>query len=265
MPQIGGIKLKALTADQLDDWLDERAEELTTRMLGLIHQILERAIRQAQARDKVRRNVASLVDLPEGQEGRPSKAMTLNQAVMLLEDRRSRDTPAGRLRGPVPPVRRPYRRSPSAPVGRGRPRSGHGGGVPLRPGQGRHQDPQEPPRPGAPHPGRPSAPHPSRPPGRRAARRGGVVAGTRPRVLPRRRHPTRPLARTKGVRQDHQGRKTRPQWTPRELRHSFVSILSAHDVRLEDISDLVGHSSTSVTETVYRHGSGPPSPRVRRP
>jgi len=35
--------------------------------------------------------------------------------------------------------------------------------------------------------------------------------------------------------------------TPRELRHSFGSILSAHDVRLEDISDLVGHSSTSVT------------------
>ena len=32
-----------------------------------------------------------------------------------------------------------------------------------------------------------------------------------------------------------------------------MSILSAHDVRLEDISDLVGHSSTSVTETVYRH------------
>ena len=42
-------------------------------------------------------------------------------------------------------------------------------------------------------------------------------------------------------------------WTPRELRHSFVSILSAHDARLEDITDLVGHSSTSVAETVYRH------------
>ena len=38
-----------------------------------------------------------------------------------------------------------------------------------------------------------------------------------------------------------------------ELRYSFVSILSANDVRMEDISDLVGHSSTSVTETVYRH------------
>ena len=29
--------------------------------------------------------MASLVDVPEGQEGRPSKAMTLNQAVMLPE------------------------------------------------------------------------------------------------------------------------------------------------------------------------------------
>jgi integrase len=42
-------------------------------------------------------------------------------------------------------------------------------------------------------------------------------------------------------------------WAPRELRHSFVSILSASGVRIEDISDLVGHSGTSVTETVYRH------------
>ena len=33
-----------------------------------------------------------------------------------------------------------------------------------------------------------------------------------------------------------------------------MAILSAHDVRLEDISDLVGHSSsTPVTETAYRH------------
>jgi hypothetical protein len=47
-----GIKVKELTADQFDDWLDERAEELSTRTLRLIHQILERAIRQAQARDR---------------------------------------------------------------------------------------------------------------------------------------------------------------------------------------------------------------------
>ncbi len=42
-------------------------------------------------------------------------------------------------------------------------------------------------------------------------------------------------------------------WTPRELRHSFVSIMSAHGVSLEEIADLVGHAGTIVTEKVYRH------------
>ena len=84
IPQIGEIRLKELTADRLDTWIDERAGELSTRSLRLIHQILERAIRHAQARDKVRRNVASLITLPEGRPGRPSKAMTLDQAVKLL-------------------------------------------------------------------------------------------------------------------------------------------------------------------------------------
>jgi len=40
---------------------------------------------------------------------------------------------------------------------------------------------------------------------------------------------------------------------PRELRHSFVSIMSDHGVPIETIADLVGHASTAVTETVYRH------------
>jgi integrase len=42
-------------------------------------------------------------------------------------------------------------------------------------------------------------------------------------------------------------------WTPRELRHSFVSLLSDSGVPVEDIADLCGHSGTTVTETVYRH------------
>jgi integrase len=42
------------------------------------------------------------------------------------------------------------------------------------------------------------------------------------------------------------------EWTPRELRHSFVSLLSSSGLPIEDISHLVGHSSTSVTEKVYR-------------
>jgi integrase len=42
-------------------------------------------------------------------------------------------------------------------------------------------------------------------------------------------------------------------WTPRELRHSFVSLMSDSGVPLETIADLVGHAGTAVTEQVYRH------------
>ncbi len=44
-----------------------------------------------------------------------------------------------------------------------------------------------------------------------------------------------------------------PDWTPREPRHSFVSLLSDHGLSLEQIADLVGHAGTTVTGTVYRH------------
>ena len=43
------------------------------------------------------------------------------------------------------------------------------------------------------------------------------------------------------------------EWTPRELRHSFFSVLSDPGVPLEEISRLVGHAGTTVTELVYRH------------
>jgi integrase len=37
------------------------------------------------------------------------------------------------------------------------------------------------------------------------------------------------------------------------MRHTFVSIMSDHDVPIETIADLVGHASTAVTEKVYPH------------
>ncbi len=42
-------------------------------------------------------------------------------------------------------------------------------------------------------------------------------------------------------------------WTPRELRHTFVSIMSEQGVPVEEIARLVGHSVTTTTEAVYRH------------
>ncbi|MFI7702410.1 hypothetical protein [Nonomuraea sp. NPDC049480] len=41
-------------------------------------------------------------------------------------------------------------------------------------------------------------------------------------------------------------------WTPRQLRHGFVSLLSGYGLPLEEIFRLVGHSSTVTTEAVYR-------------
>ncbi|ADJ46822.1 phage integrase [Amycolatopsis mediterranei S699] len=43
------------------------------------------------------------------------------------------------------------------------------------------------------------------------------------------------------------------EWTPREMRHSFVSLLSDARVPIEDIARLFGHSGTAVAEQVYRH------------
>jgi integrase len=42
-------------------------------------------------------------------------------------------------------------------------------------------------------------------------------------------------------------------WTPRELRHTFVSLLPDSGVPVEQIADAVGHASTRTTEVVYRH------------
>jgi len=41
-------------------------------------------------------------------------------------------------------------------------------------------------------------------------------------------------------------------WTPRELRHSFVSLMSISGVPVEEIARLAGHSNTRTTEVVYR-------------
>ncbi|MFC5830843.1 tyrosine-type recombinase/integrase [Nonomuraea insulae] len=42
------------------------------------------------------------------------------------------------------------------------------------------------------------------------------------------------------------------EWTPREMRHSFVSLLSDNGMALENIARLVGHTGTAITEKVYR-------------
>lgn len=53
-------------------------------------------------------------------------------------------------------------------------------------------------------------------------------------------------------------------WTPRELRHSFISLMSTSGVPVEEIARLAGHSAPRTTEVVYRRELRPCSPPEQR-
>jgi hypothetical protein len=77
--------LTELTASDVQRALAAMAPQLSTRTLQIAHNVLVRAIRLAERDDLVGRNVAALVDTPKGQAaGRPSKSLTLEQAVTLM-------------------------------------------------------------------------------------------------------------------------------------------------------------------------------------
>jgi integrase len=69
------------------------------------HLALKRAIRHAEANDLVSRNVAALADTPKGQDGRPSQSLTPDQAVAVITA--ARTLPVMELRPGPKDVRRP--------------------------------------------------------------------------------------------------------------------------------------------------------------
>jgi len=71
--------------DKVDFWLSTKAKALSTRTLQSLHSCLNRAVKRAMARDKVKRNVVELCSVPQGQAGRPSKALTFAQAEAVLK------------------------------------------------------------------------------------------------------------------------------------------------------------------------------------
>ncbi len=81
---IGSRRLRELTADDIRQALAAMAGRYSTAAVAMGHNALTRAIRHAEGRDLVARNVATLVDTPKGQAGRPSKSLTLDQASALL-------------------------------------------------------------------------------------------------------------------------------------------------------------------------------------
>lgn len=256
IPALGSRKLRDLSAEDVDRWLAEKAALLSTSTVLNIRSILRRAVSRAQARDKVKRNVVLLCDAPKGQEGRPSKALTLNEAESLLSAAEADASSVGayvvlslligarteELRALLwshvdlkggPPRIMVWR---SVRVG-GDTKTRKSRRTLALPGRcvtalTTHQDRQAAIR------------------DRAEARwtdRGLVFAsevGTELDAANVRRG-FRRIAGLAGL--------AAGEWTPRELRHSFVSLLSDAQVPIEQIARLVGHSGTSVTEQVYRH------------
>jgi len=102
---IGARKLRELTAADARQALATMAAGYSTAAVTMGHLALKRTIRHAEGNDLVSRNVAALADIPKGQEGRPSKSLTLDQAVAVITA--ARTLPVMELRPGLKDVRRP--------------------------------------------------------------------------------------------------------------------------------------------------------------
>jgi hypothetical protein len=102
---IGARKLRDLTAADVRQALAAMAARYSTAAVSMGHLALKRAIRHAEANDLVSRNVAALADTPKGQDGRPSKSLTLDQAIAVITA--ARTLPVMELRPGLKDVRRP--------------------------------------------------------------------------------------------------------------------------------------------------------------
>lgn len=268
---LGARKLRELSVEDVDKWLAAKAVVLSTRSLKLVHSILNRAVKNAMKRDKVKRNIVDLCDVPEGRAGRPSRALNLDQAEALVA---AAERAEGRIRAYIllslltgarteevraltwPHVvafdeaRRAWRPVPDVGwdheqfavyVWRSVRKKGD------------------------------TKTHKSRRTLKMPARAVKAL-----RLLWNAQEAVRLVAgdswmatglvfctksgtalSAANVRRDFRKVLDRAglvgaEWTPRELRHSFVSLLSDSGVPIEDISRLVGHANTVTTETVYR-------------
>lgn len=262
MPLLGSRRLSRLTAAEVDRWLADRARVLSTSTLHSVYGCLNRSVRRAVARDLVRRNVVELAEVPVGLPGRKSKALTCEQVdavlfdtsadrlhpyivVSLLTGARTEELRAIRwdhvhlaglpkARPPVPPYMEVWRSVREGGDTKTR-KSRRTLALPARcvevlQKQRAHQAAD-------------------RLAAGQAWQDTGLVFTTRTGnemdAANVRRDLRRALRLVPGI--------DAGEWTPRELRHSFVSVLSDAGIPVEQISQLVGHRGTTVTELVYRH------------
>lgn len=84
-PALGAKRLRDLSPDDIDKMLAEKAAAGMSRSsMARIHGTLQRALRYAERRGRVSRNVASVVDVPNG-PATTSRSLTVEQAGALLK------------------------------------------------------------------------------------------------------------------------------------------------------------------------------------
>jgi integrase len=273
---VGARKLRELSAADVRQALSMMAEEYSSAAVTMGHLALKRAIRHAEANDLVSRNVAALVDTPKGQEGRPSKSLTVEQAVAVITA--ARTLPVIELHPGLKDVRRPAAlmyayivlsllvgvRTEEARALRWRHVNLDG-------------DPQARP-PVPPHVavwrsvrvhGETKTERSRRtlalPQMAKDALRALLESQAEERLLAAESWQETGLVFTTHLGAALDAANVRKMfrrvcrlagvgdgWTPRELRTSFVSLMSHRGASIEEIARLAGHSSTRTTEVVYR-------------
>ncbi|MGY4644417.1 site-specific integrase [Cellulomonas sp. URHB0016] len=257
-PKLGGRRLKDLRPDEVDRWLLDLTPFLSTSSIKQVRSVLRRSIERAVRRGLAERNVVDLCPPPKGRPGRLSKSLTLEQAsdvlaktathhmhvyivLSLLVGVRPEEARALAwdrvhldVQGTIPAhieVWRSVRFGGDTKTPRSRRTiaiSGYVAAVLQR-----HRELQEEARTGA----------------RDGWKENGLVFPSQVGSL-QDAHNVRRMFRdalklVPGIIPE--------EWAPRDLRHSFASILSQHGLVIEEISRLMGHSGTAVTELVYRH------------
>jgi integrase len=89
-PRIGSVKLRNFGAPDAERFFRQIAPHLSKRSLVMLKSTLRRSIRRAQVHGLIARNVVELIDLPSGKPGRPSRAMTQEQASAVLKAAKGR-------------------------------------------------------------------------------------------------------------------------------------------------------------------------------
>jgi integrase len=273
---IGARKLRELSAADVRQALAQMAAGYSSAAVTMGHLALKRAIRHAEANDLVNRNVAALADTPKGQDGRPSQSLTLDQAVAVITA--AATLPVTELRPGLKDVRRPADLmhayiTLSLLTG-------------IRTEEARalrwaHVDLDGDPAARPPVPPHVAVWRSVRVHGETKTERSRRTLGLPQlavqalRALREAQADERLLAEARWqdtglVFTTHLGaaldagnvRKMFKRvceaagagdgWTPRELRTSFVSLLSHRGVSIEEIARLAGHASTRTTEIVYR-------------